>query len=44
MNESKMGRSCDTYGFCGRPEGNVPIGRVNCSWEDIAKMCVMDIR
>ena len=28
MNYSKMGRSWDTYGFCGRPEGNVLIGRV----------------
>lgn len=40
MNESKMGRSCNKYGFCGRPEGNVPTGRVKYGWEDIAK-CVV---
>ena len=44
MNESKKGRSCDRYGFCGRPETSVPLGRVKCSWENNTKICVKEIR
>jgi hypothetical protein len=44
MNESNMGRSCDTYGFCGTPERNVPLGRVKCSWDANTKMFVKEIR
>lgn len=44
MYESKMGRSCDTYGFCGRPERSVTLGRVKCSWDDNTKIFVKKIR
>jgi hypothetical protein len=29
--------------FGGRPEGNVPLGRVQCCWEDITKMSVKEM-
>jgi len=30
--------------FGGRLEGNVPLGRVQCSWEENTKMRVKEIR
>jgi len=41
-----MGRACSWYGgeerhvvgFVGKPEGNRPLGRPRCRWEDNIKM------
>jgi hypothetical protein len=46
-----MGRACRTYGekrdayriLAGKPEGNRPLGRPTCKWEDNIKMDVREI-
>ena len=49
IKKSEMGGTCSTYGgeekiLMGKPEGQIPLGRPRCRWEDNIKMDLQEVR
>jgi len=48
IKKSEMGGTCSTYGgeekiLMGKPEGQIPLGRPRCRWEDNIKMDLQEV-
>jgi len=48
IEKSEMGGTCSTYGgkervLMGKPEGQIPLGRLRCRWEGNIKMDLQEV-